>query len=400
MPDLAHPDRWLIAAPLLALGTLVLAALLAGEGVHRLARLPRIVGYGALGIAAGFAGVVPAELRDELRLAIDFCMGAVLFELGTRVDFGWLRRAPWLAVLALGESALVGIALFWVFNSLFAVPPTLAACGAALGMATSPPVVLRIAKDTAAQGQVTERMLLLSAVNTAAAIVLLAVLLPVVAPSEAGAGHGPLWAGAVAVGGSLALAALLAGLALAVLRAAGRRRDTLLTATFGMIAVAAGSAAAAGLPIPLVLFAFGLLVRATEERHRSAAIDFGRAGQLVYVLLFVLAGASLELRVVAGLGALALAFIVTRAAAKAAAVVLLARVTRQPLKHAALLGLTLQPMSAVTVVLAQDALAALPALGAGVVPAVLLAVVVFEVLGPLCVQTGLRLAGEAEPVAA
>jgi hypothetical protein len=35
-----------------------------------------------------------------------------------------------------------------------------------------------------------------------------------------------------------------------------------------------------------------------------------------------------------------------------------------------------------------------------VVPIVLAAVVVFELLGPLCVRLGLRLAGEAEPLPA
>jgi Kef-type K+ transport system membrane component KefB len=254
---------------------------------------------------------------------------------------------------------------------------------------------LRIAQDERAQGQVTERMLLLSATNTAFAVLALAVLLPM--PSSGALG---LRGALVDVGASFAIAALLTVLALGVFVVLGKRRETQLSAAFGVIALGAGAAQAAQLSIPFVLFVFGVLVRAADRAQRMPPLELGRAGQLVTVLLFALVGASLDVRLVAGFGVAALAFIAARALAKAAAVILFARVTRQPLRQAALLALTLQPMSGVTFVLAHDAASALPALAASVVPIVLAAVVAFELLGPLCVRSGLRLAGEAEPLAA
>ncbi len=393
------PQLGLLAGPLIAVGLLVIAALLGGEAVARWLRLPRIVGYAATGIALGSVGVFPPELRDELRLAIDFCVGAVLFELGVRIDLGWLRRAPWLAALTIGESALAGLALFWLLNGVLGLPPALAGCGAALGVSTSPAVALRIANDVRAQGQVTERLLLLSAVNTAIAVVSLAVLVPWLA-AQAGAAAAPVWVGIAAVGSALLAAGLLALLSLALFRALGKRREIQFAAAFGMIALAAGFAVAAGLSIPLVLFGFGVAVRTIDTRHHVMPLEFGRAGQLVYILLFALVGTTLDLRAAVAVGVAALAFVAARAAAKGAAVIVFARLTRQPLRKAALLGLTLQPMSAVTVVLAHDAALAVPELASAVVPLVLAAVVVLELLGPLCVQAGLRLAGEAEPVAA
>ena len=400
MNEFALPARWLLAGPLIAIGVLVVTALLGGEAFSRWLRLPRIVGYAATGIALGAIGIVPLELRDELRLAIDFCMGAVLFELGARIDLGWLRRAPWLAALAIGESALAGVALYWVLSALVELPPAFAAVGAALGIATSPAVALRVAQDVRAQGQVTERMLMLSATSTAVTVVALAMLLPTLAAAETPLALDVPWAGFRSVALALALAAVLAALALVAFRAIGKRREAQLTAAFGSIALAAGLAAAADLSIPLVLFAFGLGVRAIDRSHRLMPLDFERAGQLVTVLLFSLVGATLDLGAVVAFGVASVAFIVARAAAKGAAVIVFARLTRQPLQKAALLALTLQPMSGVTVVLAQDAERAIPALGATVVPVVLAAVIVFELLGPLCVQAGLRLAGEAEPLAA
>ncbi|MFI5319519.1 MAG: cation:proton antiporter [Myxococcota bacterium] len=389
-------DRLLLAGPLVSMGVLVLVALIGGEVAARWLRLSRIVGYAATGMALGALGVVPAELRDQARVAIDLCVGAILFELGARIDLGWLRRAPWLAALAVGESLVAGAALYWMLSAGFGLPAALAACGAALGVSTSPAVVLRVARDLGAQGQVTERMLMLSATNTAIAVVALAWITPALSADAALTGSAiavSLWV----VSGSLFAAGVLAALGLLVFRVVGKRRESQVAAAFGLIALASGLGVALHWSTPLTCLALGASMRATDHGQRMMAVDFGKAGQLIYVLLFALVGANLDLRALAGAGAAALAFLATRAAAKGVAVLALARATRQPARQAALLALTLQPMFGLGVVLAQDAARVQPALAETVVPLVLAAVVVFEVLGPLCVQVGLRLAGEAEP---
>jgi Kef-type K+ transport system membrane component KefB len=390
----------LLANPLVPTGVLVLVALLGGELVARWLRLSRIVGYAATGMALGALGIVPAELSQQARLVIDVCVGAILFELGARIDLGWLRRAPWLAMLALGESLVAGAALYWLLSAAFGWPPALAACGAALGISTSPAVVLRVARDVGAQGQVTERMLMLSATNTAIAVVALAVITPALAEAEPARAVSAIGVSLWIVSGSLLAAGVLAGLGLLVFGALGKRREGQVAAAFGLIALAAGLGTALRWSTPLICLALGASMRASDRGRRMVAVDFGKAGQLFYVLLFALVGANLDPGALASAGSVALAFLATRAAAKGASVLALARATRQPVRKAALLALTLQPMFGLGVVLAQDAARAQPALAALVVPVVLAAVVVFEILGPLCVQVGLHLAGEAEPSAA
>src|SRR5690606_20599247 len=56
--------------------------------------------------------------------------------------------------------------------------PLLAAMAAAIGTATSPAVVMLVAHELRAEGQITERMYLFTAVNTAFAYVALTLLLP------------------------------------------------------------------------------------------------------------------------------------------------------------------------------------------------------------------------------
>ncbi len=200
--------------------------------------------------------------------------------------------------------------------------------------------------------------------------------------------------------GSLALAGALAMLGLGIFQAIGKQRESQLVGSLGLVLLAAGLAVALQLSTALVLLALGVGLRSLDRRQRMMAVDFGRTGQVFYLLLFALVGASLDLRGAASAGAAAVVFISVRAAAKGAAVLVFARATRQPVRKAALLALTLQPMSGLAVVLAQDAALAHPELAGAVVPVVLASVVVFEIAGPLCVQLGLRLAGEAEPATA
>ena len=77
-------------------GALLLAGLLGGELVHRLLALPRITGYVLAGIACGpqALGLVHGPLLTEARVFVDLALGLILFELGHRLDFDWLRAQP------------------------------------------------------------------------------------------------------------------------------------------------------------------------------------------------------------------------------------------------------------------------------------------------------------------
>src|SRR5262245_43160073 len=100
------PEWPLALGQLVLLGALLIAGLLGGEFAQRLLGLPRITGYVAIGIAAGpeALGVRHTPLSGEARALIDLALGLVVFELGHRLDFEWLRRNPWLALAAIGES--------------------------------------------------------------------------------------------------------------------------------------------------------------------------------------------------------------------------------------------------------------------------------------------------------
>ncbi|MFN0300409.1 MAG: cation:proton antiporter [Burkholderiales bacterium] len=391
------PNQWLPTNPMVLVGAMVMLALLGGELAARYFRLPRITGYAVTGMLLGASGLFPPPLAEDLRIFVDISLGLVLFELGSRIDLAWLKRAPMLAVMAIVESAATGGLLFFVLTAYFDFAPSVAVVGAAIGISTSPAVVMRVAADSSAQGQVTERMLLLAAINSTIAVLVLTTLVPVMAADPEGGIFAAIARPIYVLTGSILLAAFLIWFGLLVLRLTGKREDRQFIATLGLVIVAVGLAGAWNLSVLVTLLALGAGLRIFDRNGYALAIDFGVAGQFFYLVLFTLVGASLDLRAVATAGVAAVVFVLVRFAGKGIAVMAFSRATHQPVGQAALLCLAIQPMSGLAAVLVHDAAVLHRDIAGSIAPVVLAAIVLLEILGPIATQVALRLAGEAQP---
>jgi Kef-type K+ transport system membrane component KefB len=381
-------------------GALLLAGLLGGEVVRRTLGLPRITGYVLAGVLLGpkVSGLLAPGALVEARVLIDLSLGLIVFELGHRLDFQWLRRNRWLFVAAIAESAFCFGAVFATLLA-FHNPPLLAASAAAIGTATSPAVVLLVAHELRAAGQVTERMLLFTAVNSALAYVALTLLLPFLHLE-----HAVLWREAVLhpiyiLGGS-ALVGFIASLALLWLAAwVGKREDRQFILLVAMVVLAVGAARSLNLSVVVTLITLGMLARNFDYEHVLLPLRFGYGGQLFFVILFVLTGASLEFAAAPAAAGAVLAFLAARLFGKGLALVAFGPLSGVRPAGAGLLALALQPMSGLAVVMVLDTAAMYPAFGGELAVVVLSAVAVLAILGPIATQFALKRAGEADPAA-
>jgi Kef-type K+ transport system membrane component KefB len=384
---------------LMLFGLLLVAGVIAGEAMRRYLALPRIMGYVLAGALLGpeASGLLDGDALFELRLLVDLAIGLVVFELGSRLDFEWLRRNQWLFPAALAESLICFAAIFaglWYF----AFPPLLCATAAAIGTATSPAVVLLVSKDLQSEGQVTERMILFTAVNTVFAYMVLALMLPFLHLE-----HEADWRTALLhplyVFAGAALAGWVASLALLGLaRWVGKDRERQFVLIASVVVVAIGFAHSLKLSVAVTLVTLGLFARNADRRHALLPVDLGRGGQIFIVILFVLTGASLEFRAfeAAAFAAVA-AFVVLRFLGKAAGLLIFGRLSGIPPGGAGLLAVALLPMSGVAVVMVRDTVSLYPEFGRTLGAIVLSAVVLLELVGPLATQWALRRAGEARP---
>lgn len=390
------PDYPFPASPVLLFGLLLLAGLVGGELVQRVLRLPRIVGYVLTGLALGVSGVglVDGGMIRESWIFVDIALGLILFDLGRRLDFSWLRRDPWLAATGVVESGLSFVLVYFTLSWL-GVQPLYAAVAAAIGIATSPAVVMVVAQELRADGQVTERMLGLTAINSVIAFVTVTMLLAGI-HHEYRAGwrvvllH-PLYllSGSLILGYCSALAAVLLG------RWLGKIERSHYVLTLGLIVLTIGMARALELSVVLALLAFGVLFKNLDRRHDLMPFDSGLVGHLFVVVLFVLSGASLNIGDLAIGGALAGAFILARFVGKSIGVLALTYFSGARRGSAGLLCLALTPMSGLAISMVHGTTELYPEFGARLAAIVLSAVLILEILGPVAVQFALRRAGEA-----
>lgn len=369
-------------------------AWIAGEAGYRWLSLPRISSYGVAGffMAASQGGFLVNPSGGPVALLADFAFALILFELGYRINLRWLRADPWLGVTSVVEAAGTFTAVFMLARA-FAVPDVPSLLLAALAMSTSPAAVLRVANELKSSGQVTERLLHLTAFNCVLAVVMFKAVVGYWVLANAGSVFHAVWNSLVVVAVSAGIGALFGVAVPGLLRRIGSV-DRSATAAFAISALLLTSLTLALNFSPvLAALVFGLVARHWRGILSQAQRNFGALGDLLTVLLFVFVAASLEWKqVVTGIE-LALAVVGVRLAVKTVTTTLFARLSGITWRKGALTGLAMTPMSVFVILLLEHTrhleLGALDQ-----VTSIAAIVLLLEVIGPLVTQRALIWAGE------
>jgi Kef-type K+ transport system membrane component KefB len=379
------------------LGFVLVVGLLGGQLFRRVLKVP-VTGFILTGVLLGPSGfdlLVP-DILDSMRIFVDVSVGLILFETGRRVDFGWLRRERWLLSTGIAESMLSFLAMYFTLM-WFGLNPLVAATGSAIGVCSSPAVLLLVSRDLRAEGQVTERALSLVAINSAFAFFLFTLSLSYLHMEHSSdlftvVLH-PLYllVGSVTLGGAMSIVTLR------LCSWLGRREELQFILLVGMMLLTTGIANQFKLPVLLTLLLLGLMSRNMDRRRFMTAVDFGPAGQLCFVVLFVYAGTQLVLVPIPAVLGIAAAYVGARFGAKSAAVLLLSRFSGLKARQSGALCFSLLPMSGVAIVMMQNAASLYPDFNDRLSTVILAAVAILDLIGPLAVRLSLELAGEAHP---
>jgi Kef-type K+ transport system membrane component KefB len=373
----------------------IVVAWLAGEFGQRWTGLPRISFYGLAGFALANpqVGVLPPAGAQTIAVMADVAFGLILFELGYRINLRWLRINPWIGVAGLAESLATLVAVYLVATSLGTGRLT-ALMLASLSMATSPATVVRVINEQRSSGQVTERVLHLSAQNCVLSVFAFNVVIGFwIFRTSADLGDA-LWNSLVALGMSAFTGAVLGMAVPAVLRAIGNpRQDATVAFALAVILLVAIAHAAHLSPVVATL-AFGLTARHRRIAFSQAQRNFGALGELLTVLLFVYAASTLDWRQVMAGGTLAVLVVAVRLLTKTLGVTAFARLSGITWRKGALTGVALAPLSVFAILLIEHARQA----GVHVVGelrAMAGVTMLLEVFGPVIIQRALVWAREA-----
>lgn len=381
LPDLAWPFALAIAW-------------IAGEFGHRWTGLPRICIYGLVGflLANTQAGLLQRPDSVSIMLLANIAFGLILFELGYRINLRWLRNNPWLGVTSLVEAGGTFAAVY-VVAQWFGMPFISALLLSSLAMATSPAGVLRVVNEQRSSGQVTERILHLSAFNCVLAVFTFKAVVGLWVFQSTGDILHALWNSLIVLLVSAAFGGLFGVIVPGLLKKLGNSgSDATVAFAIGVIILVALTHTLKFSPVPAAL-AFGLMARHRRIALSQTQQNFGALGNLLTVLLFVFMATTLEWPMVMAGASLALMLMVVRFAVKTAGVVAFARVSGITWRKGLLTGMALTPLSAFAILLLEqtrhlgiglmDELAALAAI-----------TLLLEVIGPIVTQWALVLAKE------
>ena len=380
---------------------LLVTGLLMGEWLHAHARWPKVIGYVLAGILFGpsLLGWIGVETLAQARPIADAALGLLMMEVGRRLDLSWLRRNPELLRSTLADIGLSFALIFAFALWLVGLSPAWAAATAAVTMASAPAVVLLTVEESRAQGQVTERIILHTAISAAASFVAFAFVLGIVhaelSEDWLNAVVHPIWvvAGALLVGG------LGSWSALRIARALPKRSLAQVFVLVACALLAVGIARMLAVPVFLTLFLMGVLLAARDQRQTLRYTQLPEGHWLLAIVLFVIVGASLpwqEFTWLAGVQALGL--LLVRAAAKAAALAWSGG--SLPLPKRLLVGMGIQPLSATAVFMAYELASLYPEVGRSALSLPLFAAAMMELAGPALCRLALRRSGECENEAA
>lgn len=389
------PETLLTVLTSIAWPVAIALAWTAGEVAYRLLSLPRISSYGVAGVvmAANQGGFLANPSGGPVTLLAHFAFALILFELGYRVNLRWLRVNPWLGATSVVEAAssFAAVLMLAVAFGVALVPALLLS---ALAMSTSPAAVLRVANEVRSSGQVTERLLHLTAFNCVLSVLTFKAVVGYWVLASAGGAFEAVWESLVVVAVSAGIGGVF-GLAVPwLLRQIGdvERNATIAFAVAALLLTALTHALTFS-PL-LAALAFGLVARHRRVILSQAQSNFGTLGDLLTVLLFVFVAASLDWRPAPTSIGLALAVVVVRLAVKTLAATAFAHLSGVSWRKGALTGLAMTPMSVLVIVLLEQT-RYLKLYALDQVAGLAMIVLLLEVIGPLITQRALIWAGEA-----
>ena len=396
MIDEPSRAQLMLLSPLATIGAALMLAQVLGVVLQK-HRLPKLYGAVIAGLLLGTsgAGAVDGPLLSQFQELFNAASALVLFEVGRKMDLGWLWKSRVQGMALLAGCLARGIGSFALL-AMAGVPAAQAGLIGALVIAVNPVVVASMTSDQNASGVVTYAGGNTVGVSNLIALLFLTVTLAW-ARSHAGA-TGLTFIGELQrqslqllLGAAIALLCYgLYALATRLSRARAATRPGILLAALlmdlGLCSVSSASAL-------LSLLLMGLLLRNAENRENVFQAQVKTGQDIGYALLFLMSAALVDLHQLLQWQALAIALAVFALRIGATRLALAPSSAWSPIKkHALALSMcSLVGVGSMVVDSSMDNTAGMDGLGASVM-GVLLALNVL--LAPALTWYGLRLAGE------
>lgn len=382
---------------LINIAIMLFAALIAGKIVKKL-KLPNVTGYLVIGLLIGpnCIKLLSQDFLDSVSIISEVALGFIAFSIGAEFKISFLKKigkAPIVIGITEGLGAVVvvdTVMLLCGFDVTFAL-----AMGA-IASATAAASTLMIVKQYKAKGPVTQTLLPVVALDDAVALMAFGISMAVANVIRA---HGKvsfarlMLEPCIELLGGIAFGIIL-GLIMTLLVKLYTGRGNRLAVTIMMIFVCLGVSDEVGFSSLLACMMLSTTFVNLSKFSDKIYEPVDRITPPIYMMFFIISGASLDVTVITAVGAVGSIYVIGRVIGKYIGASFGARITKAPKPVIKWLGLTLIPQEGVAIGLASSAAATLPDYGGKIKTIVLCGVVIYELLGPVITKTVLKKAGE------
>jgi Kef-type K+ transport system membrane component KefB len=374
---------------LISLGALFLIGLIA-DTVGRRTRIPRVTLLILVGFLLGPAGLdlLPAELQQWYEFLAASALTMVAFLLGGALTGKRLRRHG-KAILAV-SLAITAASVLVVGGGLWlaGVPVTCALLLAGISAATDPAATLDVVHQEKVAGRFPRLVLGVVAIDDAWGLIAFSLLLIAAKAMNGDGAADVLLGGLWEVGGAILIGSAL-GIPAAALTGRLKPGESTQIEVLALVFLCAGLAIWAGVSFLLAGMACGMAVANLARHHSRPFHEVEHVERPFMLLFFILAGASLTLGGLEGLGLVLGAYVALRIAARLIGGWSGGRLAGLRPVERRWIGAALMPQAGVAVGMALIAGDHFPELRQALLSVTIAATVLFEVIGPLLAQLAL-----------
>lgn len=383
---------------LLKLGLIVVTGLIGGR-IARLVNLPNVTGYLLAGLLLGpsFFKLVTPQDAESFSIINDVALAAIAFSIGSEFLIKDMKKlGKTILIITLLEVVGAILAVFCVTYYVFRQPFAFCIVIASMSAATAPAATLMVIRQYRASGPLCKTILPVVAMDDIFGIVAFGIAISVAKLVTGTVQQSPVlmfFQPFIEIIGSIVIGAAL-GFVLLFFSKKTKNAEEMLSLVLAAIAITTGLSIQLGLSALLACITLGTVIfnfKPNPIRISSVLQNFTPP---VYLLFFTLAGASLDLRILAEVGLLGVAYIFARGGGKIFGAWVGAKIAKTDKVVQNNLGLALLPQGGISIGLAVLVRQQLPQYAVAITTVIMFSVLVFETTGPIFAKIAVQRAGE------
>ena len=378
---------------ILGMGIILMAGLFSGKVAEKI-KTPAITAYLVLGILIGpyVLSVIPHNVIKTSGTISHVALSLIAFSIGQNFSKKTFRQVGkqvlWISIFeALGAWLITVVALL-----CFKVPGYIALIFGAIAAASAPAAIIMVVREYKARGKFVDVLMGVVALDDAWGLIIFSVSLAISKAMYAHLATSMVYvvSGAlIEIGKSFLLGGVL-GFALSHIGRLLKNQTDLLICTLGIIFIATGLSLYFHASVLLsCMFLAAVVVNLNNESFKFFDV-LNHIDWPIYLVFFVLAGASLEIDLLWQIGLTGTVYIVFRVVGKFVGTYIGAKIARSDDDVKKYLSFGLLPQAGVALGMALIAKEQFPEVGGIIFTTVAATTVIYEIIGPFFVKMALH----------